>query len=189
MQRTLYQSILGDAFAQLPEEIRYMHTYAREATGTANVRRGTSWAARLIGSLAALPDTATDVPVRTSFAPLENGERWTRRFAEDPFQTDMIAGTEEPYPCMRERLGPFLFKMRVSVRPDGLDLDPESIHLGPLRLPGFLAPKAYGRERVVDGKYSFSVKVIFPLIGTVLEYEGRLTPSITVSDAPPPQRD
>jgi hypothetical protein len=50
-------------------------------------------------------------------------------------------------------------------------------------LPLCLAPRAVGRERVVDGWYSFSVEVTFPLIGKVFGYNGRLRPAVLIDDA------
>jgi hypothetical protein len=176
MSRTLYQTILGSDFDQVPLEIREMHSFARVARGSADVSRGQSWSARLICSVAKLPEARKGVAVETSFSPIDGGERWTRSFDGQPFRTDMMAGLGETFPCMEERLGPFLFKMRVSVSAKGIDLTPEKVFLGPLRIPLALAPKAVGRERVRDGRYRFSVAVTFPLIGKVFGYEGWLEP-------------
>lgn len=183
MPRTLYLTILGADFDQVPLEIRKMHRHARTARGTADVSRGSSWGARMICRLARLPDARKGVAVETSFEPIEGGERWTRRFDGQPFATDMMAGDGEAFPCMEERLGPFLFKMRVSASGDGIDLAPEKVFLGPVPVPLALAPKAVGRERVRDGRYRFFVEVTFPLIGKVFGYDGWLEPAEIVSDA------
>ncbi|MCX2723799.1 DUF4166 domain-containing protein [Roseibium salinum] len=185
MSRILYRAILGEEFDRLPPQIRDMHRFAARAKGTAGVSQGRSWAARLICRLTRLPRPASNVPVETSFEPLETGERWTRRFDGQPFQTDMLPGTRESFPCMLERLGPFLFKMRVTATAEGIDLTPEQVLLGPLRIPPALAPRPLGRERVVDGHYHFSVEVRFPLIGKVFGYQGTLQPSEFVAEAEP----
>ena len=183
MPRTLYQTILGPEFDKVPAEIRRMHSFARVARGTADVTRGSSWGARLICRLAKLPEAQMGVPVETSFEPIVGGERWTRRFDGQPFQTDMMAGKGDAYPCMLERLGPFLFKMRVTASDKGIDITPAEVSLGPLPLSLRLAPRAVGRERVVDGRYSFTVVVTFPLIGKVFGYNGRLEPAVLIDDA------
>lgn len=185
MPRDLYQTILGKDFELLPAKIREMHSFARVARGHAKIFRGHSLPAKLICRLANLPQAKDNVTVETTFAAIEGGERWTRKFNGQPFQTDMIAGTGEPYPCMLERLGPFLFKMRVSVNANGVDLTPEKVLLGPLRIPGFLAPKPLGKEREKEGRYAFSVEVAFPIIGKVFGYEGTLEPSEFVADHEP----
>ncbi|MCK7610758.1 DUF4166 domain-containing protein [Roseibium sediminicola] len=182
MTRTLYQSILGADFDQVPREIREMHSFARVARGKADVSRGETMAAGLICSLARLPEASKDVVVETTFAPIDGGERWTRRFDGQPFQTDMIAGTDEAFPCMVERLGPFTFKMRVTASEEGIDLAPEKVFLGPLPVPMVLAPTAIGHERVRDGRYRFSVEVTFPLIGKVFGYDGWLEPAELVAE-------
>jgi len=183
MPRTLYQSILGDDFEQVPLKIREMHSFARVARGAADVTCGQSIIAGLICRLARLPEARKDVAVETTFAPIDGGERWTRRFDGQPFQTDMIAGTQEKYPCMVERLGPFTFKMRVTASPEGIDLAPEKVFLGPIPLWLTLAPIAIGRERVREGRYRFSVEVTFPLIGKVFGYDGWLEPAERVAES------
>lgn len=183
MPRTLYQSILGADFDQVPWEIREMHSFARVARGKADVSRGRSMAAGLICRLANLPNARKDVVVETTFAPIDGGERWTRRFDGQPFQTDMMAGNGETFPCMEERLGPFLFKMRVTASEEGIDLAPEKVFLGPLPIPLALAPSAAGRERVRGGRYRFSVEVTFPLIGKVFGYDGWLEPAELVAES------
>ncbi|MEO0976814.1 MAG: DUF4166 domain-containing protein [Pseudomonadota bacterium] len=182
MPRVLYQTILGDDFEQVPARIREMHTFARRATGTADVWWGASPAARLICRLASLPQAQTNARIETSFIEIEGGERWTRRFDGQPFMTDMIAGKDEPFPCMLERLGPFLFKMRVTARSTGIDLTPEYVFLGPLKIPKAFAPRATGRERVEDDRYCLSVEVSFPFVGKVFGYEGTIEPWELVSD-------
>ncbi|WP_421981663.1 DUF4166 domain-containing protein [Roseibium sp.] len=182
MPRVLYQTILGERFQQVPAQIRDMHTFARRATGTANVWWGASHAARLICRLASLPQAQENARIETSFTEIDGGERWVRRFDGQPFMTDMIAGKDEAFPCMLERLGPFLFKMRVTPSSAGIDLTPEHVFLGPLKIPKALAPRATGRERVENDRYSLSVEVSFPLVGKVFGYDGRIAPCDLVSD-------
>lgn len=182
MTRTLYQTILGADFDQVPPEIRRMHSFARVATGSADVTRGRSAVAGLICYLARLPEARKGVAVETHFAPIEGGERWTRVFGKQPFQTDMMVGKRDNFPCMEERLGPFLFMMRVIATPDGIDLTPEKVYLGPLSIPLWLSPKAIGRERVKNGKYSFFVEVTFPFVGKVFGYSGWLEPSVLLDE-------
>ncbi|WP_434053278.1 MAG: DUF4166 domain-containing protein [Roseibium sp.] len=189
MPRVLYQSILGESLKQVPPQIREMHIFARRAAGTANVWWGASPAARLICRLASLPQARDKAPIETSFTEIDGGERWVRRFDGQPFATDMIAGNDEAFPCMLERLGPFLFKMRVTASSEGIDLTPEHVFLGPVKIPKALAPKATGRERVVDDRYSLSVEVSFPLVGKVFGYAGTIEPCELVSDHDPAELD
>jgi len=148
MTRMLYQALLGDAFETLPEKIKAMHGHAARAEGRADIVRGTSPLARLICAVAHVPETGRDVSVETTFETIEGGERWTRRFNGQAFQTDMLIDKAAPHPRLRERFGPLVFGLRMIAHGDGVDLIPESVSLWGLPLPKFLCPEAVGLERV-----------------------------------------
>lgn len=178
MTRTLYQTVMGDAFAQLPDEIKAMHAGVALAEGRADIVRGSSPLAKLICKLAHVPETGLDVPVVIRFDPIEDGERWMRSFNGQSFQTDVRINSRNPGAGVTEKFGPFLFKLRMVAHENGVDLMPESVSLWGLPLPKFLCPEAVGLERVREGRYHFDVSVRFPLAGEVLRYEGWLTPEI-----------
>ncbi len=176
MARTLYQTLLGDTFDTLPQKIKAMHAHARIARGRANIQRGTSPIARLICAVARVPQSGNDVTIETHFEPIDGGERWTRRFNGEAFQTDMLIDSTAATPILTERFGPFHFRLRMDAHKEGVDLTPESVSLWGLPLPKGLCPRAVGLERVRAGKYYFTVKVRFPLAGDVLSYEGWIEP-------------
>lgn len=176
MGRTLYQTLLGEAFDALPEKIRAMHAGASRAEGRADIVRGESLLARLICAAARVPQTGRNVPVETSFEPIDGGERWTRVFNGQAFRTDMLIDKDAPHPRLTEKFGPFLFRLKMIAHGDGIDLIPESVSMWGLPLPKFLCPEAVGLERVKDGRYHFNVSVRFPLAGDVLRYEGSIEP-------------
>lgn len=78
MTRTLYRTMLGGQFEKLPDKLQEMHGGASLAKGRADIKRGTSPLARLICAIAHVPKTGRDVPIETSFEPIDGGERWTR---------------------------------------------------------------------------------------------------------------
>ncbi len=176
MNRTLYQTLLGDAFKTLPDEIKAMHGRAEKAKGCADIVRGGSPLARLICALSHVPKTGRGVTIETSFEQIDGGERWTRRFDGEAFQTDMLIDKRAPRPQLSEKFGPFLFRLRMIAHKDGIDLMPESVSLWGLTLPKILCPEAVGLERVKDGRYHFDVSVRFPLAGEVLSYQGWIEP-------------
>lgn len=176
MDRTLYRTLLGEAFDVLPEKIRAMHSGAARAEGRADITRGTSPLARLICSLARVPQTGEGVPVVTTFEQIENGERWTRVFDGEAFCTDMLIDPSAPHPRLTEKFGPFVFRLKMIAHRDGIDLIPESVGLWGLPLPKLLCPEAIGLERVKDGSYHFNVSVRFPLAGEILSYQGSIEP-------------
>ena len=177
MTRALYQALLGDAFDALPPEIKAMHGAAASARGRADITRGTTPLAKLICALSHVPNSGRDVVIETSFEPIEGGERWTRRFDGEAFQTDMLIDHSAGQPQLCEKFGPFLFRLRMIAHGDGVDLIPESVSLWGAPLPKFLCPEAVGLERVKDGRYHFDVSVRFPLAGEILSYAGWIEPA------------
>lgn len=176
MSRTLYQTLLGEAFNALPKKIRLMHAGAARAEGRADITRGTSLLARLICSIARVPQTGEGVPIVTTFEQIDGGERWTRVFNGQAFRTDMLIDKSAPHPQLTEKFGPFLFRLKMIAHKDGIDLIPESVSLWGLPLPKLLCPEAIGLERVRDERYHFDVSVSFPLAGEVLSYQGSIEP-------------
>lgn len=177
MTRTLYRDLLGSQFDRLPDKLQEMHGGAALAKGRADIKRGTSPLARLICALSHVPKTGCDVIIETSFESIEGGERWTRRFDGEAFQTDMLIDRDAPRPRLSEKFGPFLFRLRMIAHQDGIDLMPESVSLWGLPLPKLMCPEAIGLERVKDGRYHFDVSVRFPLAGEVLTYQGWIEPA------------
>ena len=177
MSRDLYRTLLGADFDRLPVKIKEMHGAAKQAQGRADITRGTSVLARLICAFADVPKTGRDVVIETTFEPIEGGERWTRRFDGQAFQTDMLVDRNAEKPQLCEKFGPFLFRLRVIAHQDGIDLIPSSVSLWGVTLPKIFCPEAIGLERVKDDRYQFDVSVRFPLAGEVLSYVGWIEPS------------
>ena len=176
MTRTLYRTLLGGQFEKLPDKLQEMHGGASLAKGCADIKRGTSPLARFICALSHIPKTGRDVPIETSFEQIEGGERWTRRFDGEAFQTDMLIDHVGSQPRLSEKFGPFLFRLKVIAHDDGIDLIPDNVSLWGLSLPKILCPEAVGLERERDGRYHFDVSVRFPLAGEVLSYQGWIEP-------------
>ena len=177
MTRTFYSRLLGARFEILPTVIRDMHTSCTKAAGRAKLTRGTSPLARLICTMARMPQSGDDVSVETVFEPIENGERWTRTFNGQSFQTDLVRSGDAPGDQLTERFGPFSFRLRITAHEHGVDLMPEGVSLfGVMPLPRMFCPEAIGLERMRDGRYYFDVSVRFPLAGDVMHYEGWLEP-------------
>ena len=177
MTHSMYQQIFGGEFGKLPEEIRAMHVGTRKAVGRANVTRGTSPLARLICAAAKIPASGENVVVETSFDPVDNGERWTRRFGDDEFHTEMKLVRVAPHAELTEQFGPLKFRLRLTAHEHGVDMTPEGVSVFGLPLPRFLCPEAVGLERVRDGKYHFDVTVRFPVAGDIITYAGWLEPA------------
>lgn len=174
MTLSLYKTLLGDAFDRLPATIREMHSGVARAAGRADIEYGQSPLARTICRLAKFPEAGRDVPAEVRFDVLPKGERWTRSFNGQSFQTELLNDRGSPTPYLIEKFGPLHFRLRVVAHADGVDLTPEGVRLFGLPLPRFLCPEAIGMERERDGRYWFDVSVRFPLVGDVVRYQGWL---------------
>jgi hypothetical protein len=153
-----------------------MHAGVKRAEGRADIVRGRSLLAQLICTLARMPGTGAGVPIETTFDVIDGGERWTRRFNGQPFQTDLILVRPEPGAELTEQFGLLVFRLQIIAHENGIDLIPQGVSILGLPLPKIFCPEAVGLERVRDGRYYFDVCVSFPLAGEVLRYQGWLAP-------------
>jgi hypothetical protein len=67
--------------------------------------------------------------------------------------------------------------MDLKLKPEGdrLVYRVEGWRLGPLPLPGFLAPSTRAHEEVdAEGRFVFDVEISLPLIGKLVRYRGWL---------------
>ncbi len=174
MTEPMYEKLLGEAFANLPEPVRAMHSGVRRAAGEATIVWGASLLARAICEIARMPQAGERVPAETRFEPIDNGERWVRAFNGQSFKTDLTIAHAGPEPELTERFGPLKFRLRIIAHEHGVDLIPEGVSILGLPLPRFICPEAIGLERVRDGIYHFDVTVRFPLAGDVITYSGWL---------------
>ncbi len=173
----LYRRALGDRFDALPAPIQQMHevTVASVARGEAEITRGRTALARLIGWFGRLPAGGSDVPVIVEFTPGNGVEQWRRTFGSSGFQTTLGA-------CKRrtghlvERLWPMAFLLEVPVDDQGLTMVMRGMWVLGLPMPVFLWPRVAASERVVDGLFAFDVSISAPVAGLVIRYRGRLHP-------------
>ena len=85
----LYRRLLGNRFDALPQQVRTLHDVCTTATwvGRADVKRGSSLAARVIATLFGLPPAGLDQPLTVTFAPKGDAEVWSRVFGTRRFQS------------------------------------------------------------------------------------------------------
>ena len=182
---SLYQRVLGNAFAQLPEPVRNMHRRSLIARGVARV----DGADRLIGRLAAaifrLPTATEHVPVTVEITAQAGRERWVRDFGGRRFASTLSAA---PTPgCLLECFGPLRFVLGLPTGPGGIEAMPVlAWRLGPIPLPRRLAPVSIATENVdADGRFRFDVELRLPLgFGRLVRYQGWLVPN----EEPSPNR-
>lgn len=172
----LYRQILGEAFEQLPTQVRALHdsTLTRQWVGTAAVRRGKHFLARAIGRLIGFPAAADSVPVRVKLACEPAGERWTRDFGGRTFSSFQRPGTERNQYLLLEQFGIVTVALALVVEDARLYLVPRRWTCLGIPLPTLLLPTGRSFEAEVDGQFRFDVEIAAPLIGLIVAYKGVL---------------
>lgn len=173
-QPPLYVRLLGDDFYQLPETLQNLHCVNGElvARGTAQVTRGSSVLAQLIGRVIGFPPAADAVPVSVWMRERAGKEIWLRDFGGARFSSEVSqAGLD-----VVERFGPIKFAMRLTPTPEGLVQPFRRWWIGPLPMPKFLLPRGVAREFEADGRFQFDVPITLPLVGLLIHYRGWLVP-------------
>ncbi len=174
----LYQRVLGDAWEELPREIREMHqcTGSLRATGKAEVKRGTGLVSRVVGASVGFPAAGLDVPLTVEFRPTDEGEHWIRSFAGRTFSSLQWEGSGRSCRLLREGFGPLVFDLALVVEKERLYLVVRGWSLLGLPLPLAMGPRGLFHESVSDGRFHFHVEITHPLAGLIVGYRGWLVP-------------
>lgn len=173
---SLYERLLGCAFAGLPEPLRAFHGAdgPRIWHGRACVEGGSGRLARLAARLFGLPPAGADVPVTVRVERDEAGEVWRRDFGGRVFASAQCAGRGRWAGLLCERVGPVSVGMALEPGPDGLRLGIRRWRLLGLPLPRALAPGGPVCEWGADGRFHFDVAIDHPLTGRIVRYRGWL---------------
>ena len=173
----LYRRVLGDGFERLPPPVRRMHDIAEPSTaeGRAEITRGRSLMAAIIGWLARLPAAGSDIPTTVQFSPRDGSELWRRTFGGSSFQTVLSAVPGRPGHLV-ERLGVMRFLLEVPVDDRGLSMLIVGMTVLGIPVPRMFWPRIGASERVEDGLFAFDVSVAAPIGGLIIRYRGRLRP-------------
>jgi hypothetical protein len=173
----LYARLLGNAWTELPAEIRSMHDVHSGLTahGTASVERGTGFLARLTARAIGFPASALETPVTVRFAVTDGVETWTRSFGEQRFSSTQFAGRDREARLLCERFGALTFAMALVVDDGRLVLVPRRWRLFGIALPMWFCPRANAYETVVGGRFRFHVEIWHPLTGAIVRYRGELS--------------
>ncbi|MET0626772.1 MAG: DUF4166 domain-containing protein [Pyrinomonadaceae bacterium] len=171
----LYERLVREAWGGLDEPVRSFHARAL-STGTFKVRRGGGRFARLVARLLGLPEAGEAVPLRLTVTPHGGGERWHRAFAGKDFITEQ---REHAGSLLAERTGPFELLFRLDAEGGALAYSQVGAFLRVrslrVRLPRRVAPRVEACERAEGRGVRVSVRVSSPLVGRLIEYEGRVT--------------
>jgi len=172
--KALYPDLLGDAWKNLPAEIRAMHEGAAMAQGRASVERGDGLLSRLVARLIGFPAAGADVAVKVRFDIDADGETWTRTFGTHGFSSRQFAGRGRSERLLCEGFGPLTFAMALVAGENRLSLVLRRWSLLGLPLPMWLCPRSNAYETVEDGRFRFQVEISHPLAGLIVRYRGWL---------------
>lgn len=182
-QNSLFQDVLGTAFARLPHPIAQTHAqpFGRHSmSGLARITRGNRLLARLIAAVIGFPAQGDDVPVRVAFDVTAAGETWFRTFGKQTFKSVLSRGKNQSAHLLNERFGPFTFGLALVLDGDKLRYIVRRTHFCGVPLPfsRVLAPTTNTFEYVdAHGRFCFDVQITHPLAGLIVHYQGFLTPS------------
>ncbi|MGH9407949.1 MAG: DUF4166 domain-containing protein [Vicinamibacterales bacterium] len=133
---SLYEALLGQAFASLHAHVRRAHLPPLCGEGTIDVHHGSGWLARPMVWLMKLPAAGLHQPTRLSVA--EDGADlvWTRRIGASFLQTRQRARRSR----LVERAGLGRISFDLVVEGGALRYHRSTIHVAGVRLPSSLSP-------------------------------------------------
>jgi uncharacterized protein DUF4166 len=168
----MYETLVGEAaWNRLPAGLRAIHSPGR-ARGRVRVRRGSGFAARLLGWICRFPAETDDVEVELCVSETGRGLRWDRRFGTVRMRSEQhVAGGR-----LRESFGPLVCDLEVGASNERLDFVVRRVSLvvgrWHARLPSSLAPRIGGRAEACGTGARIEIEVWLPLAGLVLAYAG-----------------
>ena len=175
--RTLFQTVLGDKWRELPPCVQRLHSGdgVESFSGRAQVTRGRGLVARLTAWLFRFPSEGEGVPVTVTKTRTPAGEVWERNFAGRRMRS-VLTPSVRPQHC-RERFGPFTFELELPVEDGALHFPVRRGWLLGVPLPSLLLPTSCARELAVNGTFHFDVGLYAPLTkGLLVRYQGQLSP-------------
>jgi len=187
----LYPWLLGPAYMRLPKLVRRMHAVAPrvEARGFGSVRLGGNPVSRMLAALLRLPAEGDDRPLAVTFEAGEAGETLSRRYSDAVLASRQSAAGEAGSGLLEESFGPLALVLRLEPSADGLAFLLQDVRCLGRSIPRALRPRVEAREFAEGGWYRFFVRVELPLLGRLIQYEGRLrrvAPSSPSASAPRP---
>ena len=172
----LYRKVLGPAFDALPGRVKDLHSSSRERrwTGSADVRRGTGIAAKIICALIGFPPAGKDVAVAVTLTPEQRGERWTRNFGGKTFSSLQFCGEGRDQHLLVERFGAVAVSLALVVDAERLFLVSRRWSFFGVPMPKVLLPKGEIFEAEENGQFHFNVEICAPVVGLIVAYKGQL---------------
>ncbi len=174
----LFQTLLGDAWSQLPPPIRRLHTVDTTATysGKCTVQRGRHPLAWLMATVIGFPKAQQAQPMELTLCREGDGERWWRRTPGSAFSSRQRPGRGRSTGLLREQFGPLAVDMALIVNQGQLHYSLRRWSVFGLPMPLWLGPTVIAHESADGEVFCFDVEVRHRFVGVVVHYSGRLCP-------------
>ncbi len=178
---TIVETWFGDDFARLDPLLQRLHSRGGSLVGPVAVRFGqglAGWLGRRQAARMRLPvsHNAT-VPMRIDIHCDDERLHWSRTFeGSATMQSTFVPVGCYPNGYWIEHVGAVRIELGVDIVDGGWRRRPSRARLGALPVPMWLMPRITANKRVVGGRYRFVVATALPGLGTLLSYEGDLTP-------------
>ena len=175
MPGSLYQRILGEEFALLPEVLRRFHgsDAGGRLEGSFRVERGRGRMRGLLARLGGLPPASERVPLRLDVRVAGEEEHWTRSFGETHLHTRQFARGGR----LVELHPPWKLKIRLGATERGMELDHERCYCFGIPLPRALAPRVESFVETRGESWFVAVTIGMPFVGMVCRYSGEVRPA------------
>jgi hypothetical protein len=180
---SIFKTLLGNAWADLPAPIRKAHDAPGDVrlTGVATVERGKGVLAGVIARLIGFPPAGDGIPVEVLMTKCGKHETWRRTFGGRSFSSVLSAGEGRADKLLSERFGPLSFDIALVVDNGKLHYIVRNWQFLRLPLPRSWAPRGESYESSKNGAFGFDIEIRHPLAGLIVNYAGGL--AIEKSDA------
>lgn len=175
---SIYRRLLGDAWDNLPQAVRDLHSRTADHAyrGTASVKRGQGFLARVAARAFGFPPEAEAVPVTVKFSVRPDSETWERDFGGRRFASEQRLGVGSWEGLLSERFGPIEVGLAVLVEDGTLRLVARKWRAFGIPMPARFVPGGEAWEAEEDGRFAFHVDIAVPGIGRIVRYDGTLEP-------------
>jgi hypothetical protein len=172
---SLYQRILGEEFARLPEPLRRFHgsPVGGRVEGTFRVERGRGTLRSLMAEIARLPRASERVLMTLAVQVAGEEEHWTRSFGEQRLHTRQLTHAGR----LVELHPPWKLKIRLGATEQGMQLEHERCYWFGIPLPRAIAPKVESFVEARGESWFVIVTIGLPLFGMVCRYSGEVHPA------------
>jgi hypothetical protein len=175
---TAVENWFGNSFGTLHPQLQTLHREGGTLTGPVRLsfgRGAAGWIGRRVARHLGIPTTAGEHCLRVCIHSADGTLHWDRCFdAHSMFRSTFTPIGTFPTGYWIEQSGAMRLLLAVRVIRGGWHWEPFGSRLGTFALPRLLLPRTIAYKEIVDGFYHFGVAIALPLLGTMLEYGGKL---------------